>query len=165
MITSRKDKNNTQWIVHCRECANENVNNNEKKVSPNIDSFLSPFLSLLNSKDSEVRLSISKSFKSLSNHMETFNSNKIAEIWLKYMQDENPAVRHNVGAVIGTSLNYKIKLLGKPGVSLSDDVPRKLEEFVTLAIDVMSDTLEHALDTSNSSLHSTVLTTAKNFAW
>lgn len=119
---------------------------------------------LLSSNNISIHLNISKNILHFSNHIKVFNSNEITRKWLPYLHDDNIEIRLNIASVIGRILNNKISTLDN-SECLPDIVSEDLDEFVDLVIDVIANTLVTALDTSNHSLHDTVLVTAKNFVW
>lgn len=144
----------------------------KENVEPNVDCLLrtnddifNKYFTLLSSSSKvSIRLNISKSILSLSNHTKSFNSNEITEKWLPYIYDDNMEIRLNIASVIGQLLSNKISIL-KNKEYLPDMVPDDLDKFVDLVIDVITDNLITAVDTSNHSLHDTLLITAKNFVW
>lgn len=127
------------------------------------DHIFNTYFNLLSSINASIRLHISKSILSLSNHIKSFNSNEITKKWLSYIHDENIEIRLNIASVIGQLLSNKITTLESNGERMSDSIPDDLDEYVDLIIDVIANTLMTALNTSNYSLHNTLLETAKNF--
>ncbi|KAK2579409.1 hypothetical protein KPH14_003267 [Odynerus spinipes] len=155
--------------VQCKYCY-ESVDNSEKRhlgscfINKQHDRVLNQYFKLLSSQFSRVRLQMSNNFVCFSNHIQSFINNEVVKLWLPYIQDADLKVRSSVAAVIGRILNTRINLLKKNGMTLLDEIPTDLDEFVDLVIDAMVETLVIALRTSNYSLHNTLLTTAKNFA-
>lgn len=129
------------------------------------DHVFSAYFKLLSSTNVSIRLQISKSILSLSNHIKLFNSNEVTKKWLSYIYDENVEIRSNIASVIGQLLNNKIAVLEDNNEYLPDTIPDDLDEYVDLVINVIANTLMTALNTSNHSLHETLLHTAKNFVW
>lgn len=129
------------------------------------DHIFSTYFKLLFSTNVSIRLHISKSVISLSNHIKSFNSNEVTKKWLPYIHDENAEIRSNIASVIGQLLSNKISMLESNNEYLADTIPDELDEYVDLVIDVIANTLMTALNTSNHSLHDTLLHTAKNFVW
>ncbi|XP_076679651.1 serine/threonine-protein kinase atr isoform X1 [Andrena cerasifolii] len=157
----------TKWTIRCKRCiesSESNVNFNVYCVSDKHDSVLSRYFSLLSSDFVSVRLRISENILSFSNHTKSFNDNKIAKLWVLYMEDENPAVRFNIAARINGILTNKIHLVAKSGVAVENDMPDSLDEFVDLLINTIANALMKALKSSNHALHDTLLVTAKNGA-
>lgn len=129
------------------------------------DHIFNTYFKLLSSTNVSIRLHISKSILSLSNHIKSFNSNEVTKKWLSYIHDENAEIRSNIASDIGQLLSNKINMLESNDEYLADTVPDELDEYVDLVIDVIANTLMTALNTSNHSLHDTLLHTAKNFVW
>ena len=111
-----------------------------------------------------MRLRISENILSFSNHIKSFNDNKIAKVWVLYVEDENPAVRFNIAAGINGMLTNKVHLVGKSGIPAENDMPDSLDEFVDLLINTIATSLLKALKSSNHALHDTLLVTARNCA-
>lgn len=162
-----ESSNDGKWTIHC-ECCAENASEN---VDPNVDclpriydKIFNKYFQLLSSTNTSIRLNMSKSILSLSNHIKSFNSNEVAKNWLPYIYDDNEEIRSNIASVIGRLLSNKISLL-ENNERIPDTVPEDLDEFVDLVIDVIANTLMTAVDTFNHSLHDTLLVTAKNFIW
>ena len=159
--------NNKKWKIYC-ECCTENV---KKDVESNMhylprdyDHIFNAYFKLLSSTDVSIRLNISKSILSFSNHIKSFNSNEITKKWIFYIHDKNDEIRSNIASIIGQLLSNKIAALDD-NERLPDTVPDDLDEYVDLVINVIANTLMTALNTSNHSLHDTLLATAKNFVW
>ncbi|XP_018056134.1 PREDICTED: serine/threonine-protein kinase ATR [Atta colombica] len=157
--------NNKKWKIYC-ECCTENV---KKDVESNMhylprdyDHIFNAYFKLLSSTDVSIRLNISKSILSFSNHIKSFNSNEITKKWISYIHDKNDEIRSNIASIIGQLLSNKIAALDD-NEHLPDTVPDDLDEYVDLVINVIANTLMTALNTSNHSLHDTLLATAKNF--
>lgn len=129
------------------------------------DHVFNAYFKLLSSTNVSIRLHISKSILSLSNHIKLFNSNEITKKWLSYIHDENVEIRSNIALVIGQLLSNKIAMLEDNNEYLPDTVSDDLDEYVDLVINVIANTLMTALNTSNHFLHDTLLNTAKNFVW
>lgn len=142
----------------------ENVEPNVNCLPRTNDNIFNTYFTLLSSPNVSIRLNISKSILSLSNHTKSFNSNEVARKWLPYIYDDNIEIRSNIASVIGQLLNNKISML-ENNERLPDTVPDDLDEFVDSVIDVIAGNLITAVDTSNHSLHDTLLITAKNFVW
>lgn len=166
MIFVFSKSSNGKWIIHC-ECCTEDVKKNVElnvECLPQIyDNIFNTYFTLLSSTSASIRLNMSKSILSLSNHIKSFNSNEVTRKWLPYIYDDNVEIRSNIASVIGRLLSNKMSLLENN--SLPDIVPDDLDEFVDLVIDVITNTLMTAVDTFNHSLHDTLLVTAKNFVW
>ncbi|XP_032688955.1 serine/threonine-protein kinase ATR isoform X2 [Odontomachus brunneus] len=159
-----KSSNDGKWTIYCKCCTEnvkENVESNVNCLPRTNDNIFNTYFTLLSSSNVSIRLNISKSILSLSNHIKLFNSNEVAKKWLPYIYDDNIEIRSNIASVIGQLLNNKISMLENE--HLPDMVPDDLDEFVDLVIDVIADNLITAVDTSNHSLHDTLLITAKNF--
>ena len=157
-----------KWTTYC-ECCTENINENgalDMHYLPRVyDQMFNAYFKLLSSTNDSVRLHMSKSILSLSNHIKSFNSNEVTKKWLSYIHDDNVEIRSNIASVIGRLLSNKISILESNGECLPDTVPDDLDEYVDLVIDVIANTLMNTLNTSNHSLHDTLLVTAKNFVW
>ncbi|KYN10085.1 Serine/threonine-protein kinase atr [Trachymyrmex cornetzi] len=158
--------NNRKWTIYC-ECCTEDV---KKDVESNMhylprdyDHIFNAYFKLLSSTNVSIRLNISKSILSFSNHIKSFNSNEITKKWTSYIHDENDEIRSNIASIIGQLLSNKIAALENDNERLPDTVPDDLDEYVDLVINVIANTLMTALNTSNHSLHDTLLATAKNF--
>ncbi|XP_011699804.1 PREDICTED: serine/threonine-protein kinase ATR isoform X2 [Wasmannia auropunctata] len=155
---------NRKWRVHC-ECCTENIKQNAESnihcLPRTYNHIFNTYFKLLSSTNVSIRLQISKSILSLSNHINSFNSNEITKKWLLYIHDENVEIRWNIASVIGQLLSNK--MLESNNELLPDTVPDDLDEYVDLIINVIANTLMTALNTSNHSLHDTLLETAKNF--
>ncbi|XP_025157159.1 serine/threonine-protein kinase ATR [Harpegnathos saltator] len=163
--TIRESSNDGKWMIHC-ECCTENAKENaELQVNylpRTYNNIFDTYFKLLSSTNVSVRLNMSKSILSLSNHIKSFNSNEVTKEWLPYIYDDNVEIRLNIASVIGRLLSNKISIL-ENNEYLPDSVPDDLDEFVDLVINVIANTLMTAVDTSNHSLHDTLLITAKNF--
>lgn len=157
-----ESSNDRKWTVYC-ECCTENIKDNIK-LNGTYDHIFNIYFKLLSSTNVSIRLHISKNILLLSNHIKSFNSNKIAKKWFSYIHDDNIEIRMNIALTIGRILSNKISTLDN-NECLPDTIPNDLDEFVNLAIDVIANTLVTALDTSNHFLHDTLLVTAKNFVW
>jgi len=129
------------------------------------DQSFNTYFKLLSSTNISIRLHMSKSILSFSNHIKSFNSNEVTKEWLSYVHDDNAEIRSNIASIIGRLLSNKISILEINNKCLSDAVPDDLDEYVELVLDVIANTLLTALNTSNHSLHDTLLVTAKNFVW
>lgn len=129
------------------------------------DHIFNAYFKLVSSTNASIRLHISNSILSFSNHIKSFNSNNITKKWLPYIYDENIEIRLNVASVIGQLLSNKIAIMEYNSDRLPDTVSDDLDEYVELIIKVIANTLMTALNTSNHSLHATLLDTAKNFVW
>lgn len=123
------------------------------------------YFDLLSSTNVSIRLHISKSILSLSNHIELFNSNEVTKKWLSYIHDDNVEIRSNIASVIGRLLSNKISIVKRNNECLPDTIADDLEKYVDLIINVITNALMTALNTSNHSLHDTLLDTARNFVW
>ncbi|KAG5348071.1 ATR kinase, partial [Acromyrmex charruanus] len=166
IILLSESLNNRKWRIYC-ECCTEDV---KKDVESNVyylprdyDHIFNAYFKLLSSTDVSIRLNISKSILSFSNHIKSFNSNEITKKWISYIHDENDEIRSNIASIIGQLLSNKIAALENDNERLPDTVPDDLDEYVDLVINVIANTLMTALNTSNHSLHDTLLATAKNF--
>ena len=107
---------------------------------------------------------MSKSIIRLSNHIQIFNSNSLAERWILYTRDNNEEIRKNFAQAIGSILTNRINSSIQNKL-FQDDIPTDLTEFIKMIMDNLVLVLNEALDTSNQSLHQTLLLTAKNAAW
>ncbi|XP_011329801.1 serine/threonine-protein kinase ATR isoform X3 [Ooceraea biroi] len=162
-----KSPNSREWTIHCEHCT-ENIKRNVeldvRRYPPTVyDHVFNTYLKLLTSTNDPVRLNISKSILSLSNHVKSFNTNEVAKKWLPYIHDNDVEIRSNIASVIGRLLSNRISISESANAHLPDTVPDDLDEFVDLVIDEIANTLATALGTSNYSLHDTLLVTAKNF--
>lgn len=108
---------------------------------------------------------MSENFLRFSNHIKNFNTNKISNLWLPYIRDDNSDVRNNVGNVIGYLLQNRIAQLQQTRILSADDVPNELDEFVDSFVDILAKSMVKAIDNLNYLLHLQLLSTAKNFAW
>ncbi|XP_014472413.1 PREDICTED: serine/threonine-protein kinase ATR-like isoform X2 [Dinoponera quadriceps] len=161
----RKSSNDGKWTVLCEYCTENTSKNVESmmiRLPRTYDKIFTTYFILLSSTNVSIRLNISKSIPSFSNHVKSFNSNDVARKWLPYIYDDDMEIRSNIASVIGQLLSNKISML-KNVERLPDTVPDDLDEFVDLVIEVIANTLMTAVDTSNHSLHDTLLVTAKNF--
>ena len=123
------------------------------------------FETLITSNSVEVRLQMSKNFLRFSNHIKNFNTNKISNLWLPYIRDENSDIRNNVGTVIGYLLQNRIAQLQQTRILSADNVPNELDEFVNSFVEILGNSMVEAIDNANYLLHMQLLLTAKNFAW
>lgn len=129
------------------------------------DHLLRPYFSLLSSNFVSVRLKISENILSFSNHIMSFNNNKVAKMWFLYIEDENPAIRFNITIAIKRLLLNKIGIVSKFTMTIEDDVPVCLDEFVGSLINTIVQALMKALTDANHALHDTLLITARNCGW
>lgn len=107
---------------------------------------------------------MSENLHRFSNHVEAFNSNKVAASWLSLMRDPSRKIRENLACAVGTILKNKITVAKvKQGSTSSDEDPRELVEFVNYLVDFMAETLEIAIDKPDDALHCTLIATAKEF--
>ncbi|XP_011875240.1 PREDICTED: serine/threonine-protein kinase ATR [Vollenhovia emeryi] len=164
IVLLSETSDNRKWKIHC-ECCTENI----KSVKSNLhclprayDNIFNTYFQLFSSANDSIRLHISKSILPFSNHIKSFSSNEVTKKWLSYIHDENIEIRSNVASIIGQLLSNKIALESNDNC-LPDTVPDDLDEYVDLVIDVIANTLMTALNTSNHSVHNTLLHTAKNF--
>ncbi|XP_018347657.1 PREDICTED: serine/threonine-protein kinase ATR-like [Trachymyrmex septentrionalis] len=158
--------NNRKWRIHCECCTEDvkkNIESNMHYLPRDYDHIFNAYFKLLSSTDVSIRLNISKSILSFSNHIKSFNSNEITKKWISYIHDKNDEIRSNIASIIGQLLSNKIASLENDNERLPDTVPDDLDEYVDLIINVIANTLMTALNTSNRSLHDTLLATAKNF--
>ncbi|XP_012230547.1 serine/threonine-protein kinase ATR [Linepithema humile] len=169
-VSSRKGRiiseslNDRKWTIYCECCTKNTQENTESSVHflpRDHDHIFNAYFKLLSSTNVSIRLHMSKSILSLSNHIKSFNSNEVTKEWLSYIHDDNVEIRSNIASVIGRLLSNKISTLESE--CLPDTVPDDLDEYVDLVIDVIANTLMTALNNSNHSLHDTLLDTAKNF--
>jgi len=142
-----------------------NVDSGASCVSNAYDDIFNVYFKLLTSTHDSIRLNMSKNILSLSNHVNSFNANEVAKKWLFYIHDDNVDIRSNIASVIGRLLSNKISISESSNAHLPDTVSDDLDQFVDLAIDVIANALTIALNTSNHSLHDTLLITCKNFIW
>ncbi|XP_071651380.1 serine/threonine-protein kinase ATR [Temnothorax longispinosus] len=165
IILLSKSLDNKKWRIHCECC----TDNETKDVKSNLHlprayaHIFNTYFKLLSSTNVSIRLHISKSILSFSNHIKSFNSNEITKKWLSYIHDENIKIRLNIASIIGQLLSNKIAMFESNDGRLSDTIPDDLDEYVELVINVIANTLMTALNTSNHSLHDTLLETAKKF--
>ncbi|XP_014204493.1 serine/threonine-protein kinase ATR [Copidosoma floridanum] len=154
-----------KWIVKCKYCENSQINDKDdpKVVSEKFEIYFNPFFDILTSDSTKTRLNVSKNMIRFSNHVKSFNSDSVAEKWIPYISDENEEIRRNFSEVIGIILSNRINI-SLPKKSFQDDIPENLEEFIKKIMDVLVRVLSKALDSSNQSLHQTLLLTAKNAA-
>jgi len=159
---------NKKWRIHC-ECCTENiktdVESNMHCLPRAYDHIFNEYFKLFSSTNISIRLHISKSILSFSNHIKLFNSNEVTKKWLPYIHDENVEIRSNIASVIGQLLSNKIAMLQSNNEYLPDNVPDDLDKYVDLVINIIANTLMTALNNSNHSLHDTLLDTARNFVW
>ncbi|XP_025264576.1 serine/threonine-protein kinase ATR [Camponotus floridanus] len=158
--------NNRKWTIYCKCCTEnieETVESNTNYLPRTYNHIFNTYFDLLSSTNASIRLHISKSILSLSNHIELFNSNEVTKKWLSYIHDDNVEIRSNIASVIGRLLSNKISIVKRNNECLPDTVPEDLEKYVDLIIDVITNALMTALNTSNHSLHDTLLDTARNF--
>ncbi|TGZ48346.1 Serine/threonine-protein kinase ATR [Temnothorax longispinosus] len=158
IILLSKSLDNKKWRIHCECC----TDNETKDVKSNLHlprayaHIFNTYFKLLSSTNVSIRLHISKSILSFSNHIKSFNSNEITKKWLSYIHDENIKIRLNIASIIGQLLSNKIAMFESNDGRLSDTIPDDLDEYVELVINVIANTLMTALNTSNHSLHDTV---------
>jgi len=160
--------NNRKWTIYCKCCTEnieETVESNTNYLPRTYNHIFNTYFDLLSSTNASIRLHISKSILSLSNHIELFNSNEVTKKWLSYIHDDNVEIRSNIASVIGRLLSNKISIVKRNNECLPDTVPEDLEKYVDLIIDVITNALMTALNTSNHFLHDTLLDTARNFIW
>ncbi|OAD54306.1 Serine/threonine-protein kinase atr [Eufriesea mexicana] len=161
-----RESDNITWTLECKCCNNiseSNVNSNTY-ISEEYDHLLKPYFNLLSSSFVSVRLEISKNIISFSNHIMSFNNNEVARIWFSYVEDENFIIRSNIATAIKRLLLNKINIVSKFAISVEDDVPNCLDEFVESLINTLACVLMKALTNSNHALHDTLLVTARNCA-
>jgi len=165
---SSKLSNNREWTIHCEYCT-KNVRCNVDPGAPCAtnahDNIFNAYFKLFTSTNDCIRLNMSKNILSFSNHVKSFNTNEVAKKWLFYIHDNNAEIRSNIASVIGQLLSNKISMSESSNAHLPDTVSDDLDQFVDLTIDVIANALTIALNTSNHSLHDTLLITCKNFIW
>ncbi|XP_025986385.1 serine/threonine-protein kinase ATR [Solenopsis invicta] len=166
IILLSESLDNRKWRIDC-ECCTESARNDVKSnmhyLPRTYDHIFNTYFKLLSSTNVTIRLHVSKSILSFSNHIMSFNSNEITKKWLSYIHDENVEIRSNIASIIGQLLSNKIATVKNNNECLPDTVPNELDEYVDLIINIIATTLMTALNTSNYSLHNTLLDTAKNF--
>lgn len=96
--------------------------------------------------------------------MKNFNSNLLAEKWIPYVRDKDEEIRTNFSEAISFILNNRINS-SLSNKSFHDDIPADLEEFVRMITDSLVAVLTEVLESSNQSLHETLILTAKSAAW
>ncbi|XP_060828354.1 serine/threonine-protein kinase atr-like [Bombus pascuorum] len=160
----KRGSDNTTWTLKCKYCndISENNINSNAYILEEYDHLLRPYFSLLSSNFVSVRLKISENILSFSNHIMSFNNNKVAKMWFLYIEDENPAIRFNITTAIKRLLLNKIGIVSKFTMTIEDDVPVCLDEFVGSLINTIVRALMKALTDANHALHDTLLITARN---
>lgn len=107
---------------------------------------------------------MSKNLIRLSNHINNFNSDAIAKMWILYVKDNDEEIRKNFADAIGHILTNRINL-SIPSKPLQDNIPEELLKFIKTVMDNLVAVLNDTFNTSNQSLHQTLIHTAKNAAW
>lgn len=155
------------WLIKCDYCDHCDLQtevDSPKVVTSKFEIYFNSLFELLNSSSTKIRLNMSRNMMKLSNHIKCFNSNSSAQKWISYVRDKDEEIRKNFGESIGFILNNRINST-IPKKTFQGDTPQDLLEFVKIIMDNLVSVLNETLESSNQSLHQTIILTAKNAAW
>ncbi|OXU29026.1 hypothetical protein TSAR_005154 [Trichomalopsis sarcophagae] len=147
-----------KWMVNCEYCHNlqNHTVNTPKVVAAKFEIYFNSFFELLNSNSKKVRLNLSKNLIRLSNHINNFNSNATAKMWISYVKDNDEEIRKNFADAIGHILTNRINS-SIPNKPLQDNTSEELLEFIKTVMDNLVAVLNDTFNTSNQSMHQTFI--------
>ncbi|XP_034947758.1 serine/threonine-protein kinase ATR-like [Chelonus insularis] len=149
-----------EWYINCKYC-NQELDDENHFIKAEEAMLLHPYYTLFRSKDFKVRNNLVKNLINFSNHIKEFNSTEILGLWLPLIRDPEEENREILAKSIEIVIRNRLNIENIPNKHLimidDDEWPNDLKLFIETIINILVDTLNEALEKSNSKIHKTLL--------